>query len=1111
MQSLDQNRREVPEREPVEQIAAHAPVLLAHLAREFLVRGIIHPDEVRLLENKFAGLTTFPYDLVHIWKLVPERWNSDKPHPIRLACVNCRTPSLVAEVLHATTDMPDSQFMALWGFLAAKEFSPEWRKKEATAAELVSRYRRVVEEGSAHVDFRKIDPADFEKVETILEYSKYPAEDLGLLAVRPKLLDGSVTAARLTKFYSAGNHWILDPRQVSEQKLPLEFKRWELPLLTALAHFEPRPSRSERTAFIRNAQGLTSDIKDNFLLGMVTAACNANTPFTDLRVIVALWRTRKSPDDVRIAKAFADPALEAKYFAPVLKRVKELTTARDPLLRSVGATYASDGAGRFAERILNDGFRPSSTSIDLDLNEVRRRFLNGDCDLRVPAPVDQVNRAVDQLETILRMGEEFLTPDLVVLEDRMKLLKGSLDPANPEWRCKFFALTREIFFRCQGFYPYHMQTVTALLVADMFLEAKADDGKGCLIEVKTGEGKTPHAALITAYCRTLGMSVDVLSTDLELAGRDASSLETFYQCVGSTVGCFDARKLETFEPDILYSTGEHVGFARLTEALHGVPPFSIARDEVGIFDEADEPTLDGALTDLKIGIKSEHVIPVPVMKRAFELIKKLGKNSSWEDRQARITQLRIDDKEAEACDHASLCLFAESAVQSLKMLEGRDYFEKKGHIIYVDWKASGRDKPSVQLAHGLHECLYLKHGLTPPAGNATAAQISNAQLIRRYPWRIMFTGTAGEDLERKEVVEHFKLKTFDVPTVRPRRREDTGITVVETESEWIRYIVESATGFQREFPNRPQLVLTHRMDHTDLVRKALFKSGIASQCLDGLRNLDTKGKKQREPFIIDEAGAPGKVTVFTAVGARGTDYQPSEPAIEAGGFYFLQTYESESERYAEQAKGRVARKGNPGTVHKIICLQTDPFLEGLPPEGRAFFRAIALDSSGPHRLEAAISFLRSCSVTCDIDRRRVARAKADVSYKVMTSFFDQRNGVLSDCTDLAREVAARSTLNRRWARYFNTFLDRLEYRRFEVSPSLIHDDSSLFLSHLARCFPDADGLVGDLGSKVAEAFAAQRARLRSEFSVYAGDNGEILVGKAMREYQLVFETPALAG
>src|SRR5205814_4302760 len=167
----------------------------------------------------------------------------------------------------------------------------------------------------------------------------------------------------------------------------------------------------------------------------------------------------------------------------------------------------------------------------------------------------------------------------------------SLDDILPE----AFATVREAGRRVLNMRHFDVQLLGGMVL-----------NKGCIAEMKTGEGKTLVATLPCYLNALAGHGVHVVTVNDYLAKRDAEWMGKIYGFLGLSVGVIvhdlsDEQRREAYGSDITYGTNNEFGF----DYLRGNMKFELKdQDQRGHFycivDEVDSILIDEARTPLII-------------------------------------------------------------------------------------------------------------------------------------------------------------------------------------------------------------------------------------------------------------------------------------------------------------------------------------------------------------------------------------------------------------------------------------------------------------------------------------------------------------------------------
>jgi preprotein translocase subunit SecA len=202
------------------------------------------------------------------------------------------------------------------------------------------------------------------------------------------------------------------------------------------------------------------------------------------------------------------------------------------------------------------------------------------------------------------------------------------------------------------------------------------------------------------------------------------------------------------------------------------------------------------------------------------------------------------------------------------------------------------------------------------------------------------TGTA--DTEAFEFQSIYGLEVVVIPTNKPMIRKDhPDLVFLKPEAKFKAVIEDVKDCHQR---GQPVLVGTASIEVSELVHGLLQKAGIPHEVLNAKQH-------EREAKIVEQAGAPGAVTIATNMAGRGTDIvlggsldaalaelpedatdadrervkaewqQRHDQVLAAGGLHIVGTERHESRRVDNQLRGRSGRQGDAGSSRFYLSLQ----------------------------------------------------------------------------------------------------------------------------------------------------------------------------------------------
>nr|WP_251136198.1 accessory Sec system translocase SecA2 [Exiguobacterium sp. s194] len=522
----------------------------------------------------------------------------------------------------------------------------------------------------------------------------------------------------------------------------------------------------------------------------------------------------------------------------------------------------------------------------------------------------QVERINAYEETMRALDDEALRQ--YALELKQRLTDGADVRAITE---EGFALVREASVRTIGLRHYDVQLIGGLALLE-----------GNIAEMPTGEGKTLVAAL-PAFVKALeGKGVHVITVNDYLAMRDAEQIGKIHTFLGLTVGLNVpemelADKQAAYAADITYGVGTEFGFDYLRDHLVGSPQERVQRPfHFALLDEVDSVLIDEAKTPLIIAQKDEsHVRLKRLAQTVFGQLTEDDYTVDLEARAVMFSDKGIEKIEALfsvdnlfSAEHHVLYHYMMQSLRANVLFERDvDYIVQEGKIELIDL-FTGRVMEGRSLSEGLHQALEAKEQLDITEENKTTAEITIQHYFRMYPLLGGMTGTA--QTSREEFMKTYQMDVVQVPTNRPRLREDLPDRVFDTIAHKYAAVGQEVAAIHAT--GQPILIGTTSIAQSEAVSEQLERQGIKHELL----NAKTVAQ---EAEIIAEAGRLGRVTIATNMAGRGTDIVLDETARERGGLYVIGTERHESLRVDNQLRGRSGRQGDPGMSRFFVSLEDD--------------------------------------------------------------------------------------------------------------------------------------------------------------------------------------------
>ncbi len=507
-----------------------------------------------------------------------------------------------------------------------------------------------------------------------------------------------------------------------------------------------------------------------------------------------------------------------------------------------------------------------------------------------------------------------------------------LDDALPE----AFAMVREAAKQTLSERHYDVQLIGGVVLH-----------RGCIAEMKTGEGKTLVSTL-PAYLNALsGNGVHIVTVNDYLAKRDSEWMGKIYTKLGLKVGCItneldDIQRQKNYGFDITYATNNELGFDYLRDNMkYDISEMVQKKRDFCIVDEVDSILIDESRTPLIIsgGIEDKsdkyflaNKFVSVLEKKDFELDEK-NKNAILSDNGIdKIEKMSsqsgllknnnfYDPENMDLVHHINQALRA-----NLLFQKDKDYIVKNNSVQIID-EFTGRTLEGRRFGDGLHQAIEAKENVDIQKENQTLASITFQNYFRLYKKLSGMTGTALTESE--EFFNIYKLNVVSIPTHKKMIREDLNDQIFRTDKEKNFAILKKVQECNNK--GQPILVGTTSIEKSEKISDLLKKNKIQHNVLNAKLH-------ESEAKIVADAGKISMVTIATNMAGRGTDIQLGgnkntekkddkknnrEKVKNLGGLFILGTERHESRRIDNQLRGRSGRQGDPGTSAFYISLEDD--------------------------------------------------------------------------------------------------------------------------------------------------------------------------------------------
>lgn len=539
--------------------------------------------------------------------------------------------------------------------------------------------------------------------------------------------------------------------------------------------------------------------------------------------------------------------------------------------------------------------------------------------------------------TALALGPTFAELDDAALDAQTEALRCALArrATRAGAQTAALALVREIARRELGM-AHHLEQ---LMGGAAMLE-------GALIEMRTGEGKTLVALLPACVMALQGVAVHVVTANDYLAARDEETMRPVFARMGVVSACVqagqdrEARKA-IYKADVVYGSNKELAFDYLRDrqVLRGTSsrnapvqqlfarntphPLMVERMGFCIIDEADTVLIDDARTPLILSQQVAYETEAQVYAAAIDIARALRSGHDFRVDHGHRQVLLTPDGEDVVTDatagwpgiwksRSHRADIVRQALQALHVLQRDvDYVVKDGKVGLID-EYTGRVMEGRNWSDGLQQLVELKEALAPSPPTATLASTTYQRFFSAYAQICGMSGTLSG--LGAELASTYGPVVIRVPPHRPVRRRHLGTFVHVGQAEKVMAIATRAATLAAT--GQPVLIGCRSVVASSAISAALETIGAPHQVLNALQD-------KAEATVVAQAGTAGRITVATNMAGRGTDIQPDQTALEAGGLHVIVSELHDSRRIDRQLEGRAARQGQPGSTETHLAMDDD--------------------------------------------------------------------------------------------------------------------------------------------------------------------------------------------
>ncbi|MFN4897139.1 MAG: hypothetical protein ACK5GN_03520 [Pseudomonadota bacterium] len=903
------------------------------------------------------------------------------------------------------------------GKYGARQSEQDFRVALTTAINVCSQFEEAV--GGQFFKYNR-----FELIETVVRYSSEVRHDL-LIVNGDKYPQKGLTAQSLAEYYAQGHRYIGHQDTFGSYDSEYQEKNRksdaEVALRNHIARLKHYPSFELQEKYVPILLEAPDTVRRS-LVDLLGHFSSQRAPFAYYESVVVAVKNSNLDEEqlmglVRSLSRFKDDALISGCLL-----LDEMARIPPADLQVLQERFEVGDFGEIERELYRGKLEAHQRKFpEKPLEERLAAFRIGEHPDSEPPPEALLTRAAGQYAKIVEGAHELAQlPRLRIPQMIRELVERTPIPERYKepFRVEYLALSRELFKRHYGVYPYNTQILAILMMTDeQFLSESGGEGpaRGVYSQIKTGEGKSLLFAMLAGYQAILEQKVDVITSNDYLAERDARRFRPFFSDLGLSCDSFSfertaqgnkERKTDVHDPNpsILYSTNQSMIFDLLSSKLNGFPFKNGRSHDCILIDEADNLCLDLTSESCRIATPKPRTFDESFLKACVEFTRVYGVNGIYQKPAEAAAEFFVRNPQAREIHPVILGLYLQSAVKSGEVREGLDYVIRDKRIVIVDQGNTGRLMERSHWGHGLHDFVAMKHNLPLPDSTGISAYMSHPAYIKQYSKILCISGTMGDSTDRRELRQLYNLVGFDTPTHHKSVRVDEPLKVYLNRDSLSRYMLQVLRDLTRGEKKRPVVILTSSIGESVEVHKLLQNEGFAAQLLNDYTNQDDLEVPRLEQEIIDRAGKAGRITVATEVSGRGADIIPDEEATESGGIYVIMTGISQNSRVEYQGRGRAGRQGKAGTSTVIASIDQDLFIHKLSPAEQQIIIQIA-SRYGPdsQEIQGTIEFMRRARNVCGSIARLSELRTEETAQRVMNRYFTKlANGAL--------ELAARNSI-----------------------------------------------------------------------------------------------------
>ncbi len=621
-------------------------------------------------------------------------------------------------------------------------------------------------------------------------------------------------------------------------------------------------------------------------------------------------------------------------------------------------------------------------------------------------------------------------------------------------RLNFLALIREVMYRTTGRMPFSTQIMSVL---NAMIQ-----GGNMMSQINTGEGKGLITALFAAMQWVEGQTVDVCTSNMELAQRDLQENASFFNYLGISTGLiFAGSNDKAYKIDgINYSDVAQLSLFQSRLKIEQIP---LPEHRSLVLDEGDFTILDDS-TQYRYAINLD-ASPDPyknIYEDIYDLLNDFIETDIFNDKNMSITDdirnareylydkakdkvnliKSISDTQLDTwldSAYAAKMLHKKGSEVFANVTETREIFDETKQIRMARLRIHNRISSNAQWSNGvqqfLHARLNKEFNLTKASvrypidpEKAAVSSISSKNFIDQYRQSGVvqaMTGTPGSEKEREEQRLKFGFKINKIPPHKKSKRVDRLPIIARDNEERKQKVLDEIKEhlrqshrrfWQRDGRPQPILIICKDVASSKAMHEFLARElrGVIAENKLQLYNGDPEDATQKdlkEADVVSKAGVSGMITISTPMFGRGTDFKPrfneqDKDQNHPDGLFVMQPY-IETERSEGQVFGRAGRQGWAGET--LLIASQEELME------------ISDEKLREAQFPAAKQALREQRSKIELGKREARERLSDIRNHVFEKFLWLLEEIKTEekMFGKAGADAIKKTLLKEWEYYLN--------------------------------------------------------------------------------------------